>query len=377
MSSSSPPPPSPPPLQTTYTHLLTLLHPSPPFILEIDILPSTYPPVIQYEHPALALPKSLLIKLYLHARSIFFHHDGKSSDLSASLPASSDGNGNEQEREEEYGYEATLKATRILLLLEPNHLTASNFLKGHLQLLSLPPPKNNKTPQRSDNGATLRAQLHSSLTFLTTLLTSPLPKHAKASTLWSHRLYLIKTYHHHLLPQPPPSTDTTTPTATVREEEARPQRAGIYNIWTSELSTVLKAAERHPRNYYAWSYARQLFHLLQHISGTDRSNRNSVLIAEQYRTIFLETARKVHEWCSMHPRDISGWAFLVFWLREMRDGRGWGDESRRGEMEGEVERVMWETRAWVRKYEWRGESVEWFLTAATELELAGDSGVSG
>lgn len=79
----------------------------------------------------------------------------------------------------------------------------------------------------------------------------------------------------------------------------------------------------------------------------------------------------------MHPRDISGWAFLVFWLREMRDGRGWGDESSRGEMEGEVKRVMWETRAWVRKYEWRGESVEWFLTAATELELAGDSGVSG
>jgi len=366
MSSSSPPPPSPPPLQTTYPHLLNLLHPSPPSILEIDILPSTYPPLIQYEHPALALPKSLLIKLFLHARAIFFDKHG--NDEESSLPGVGDDN--------EEIYTARLKATRILLLLEPNHLTASNFLKRHLQLLSLPPPKNNKTPQRSDNGATLRAQLHSSLTFLTTLLTSPLPKHAKASTLWSHRLYLIKTYHHHLLPQPPPSTDTTSPTATVREEEARPQRAETYNIWTSELSTVLKAAERHPRNYYAWSYARQLFHLLQHISGTDRSNRNSVLIAEQYRTIFLETARKVHEWCSMHPRDISGWAFLVFWLREMRDGRGWGDESRRGEMEGEVERVMWETRAWVRKYEWRGESVEWFLTAATELELAGDSGVS-
>lgn len=159
-------------------------------------------------------------------------------------------------------------------------------------------------------------------------------------------------------------------------EEEEAQRAETYIVWTSETEIVMKAAERHPRNYYAWSYARQLFHLLQHISGTDRSNRNSVLIAEQYQTIFLETARKVHEWCLMHPRDISGWAFLVFWLREMRDGRGWGDESRRGEMEGEVERVMWETRAWVRKYEWRGESVEWFLTAATELEIAGDSGVS-
>ncbi len=47
---------------------------------------------------------------------------------------------------------------------------------------------------------------------------------------------------------------------------------------------------------------------------------------------------------------MSGWAFLAFLLGRV-DGVG---EKERG-------RVVQDTRAFVRKYKWRGESVEWFL----------------
>lgn len=38
-----------------------------------------------------------------------------------------------------------------------------------------------------------------------------------------------------------------------------------------------------------------------------------------------------------------------------------------GLMEDEVGRVARGTRAWVKKYGWKGESVEWFLEALREL----------
>ena len=72
----------------------------------------------------------------------------------------------------------------------------------------------------------------------------------------------------------------------------------------------------------------------------------------------------------MHPRDISGWAFLVFWLGKMRE-QVLQLRSREGEVEGEVGRVVAETREWLRKYAWNGESVEWFLKAVNELGLEG------
>ncbi len=45
-------------------------------------------------------------------------------------------------------------------------------------------------------------------------------------------------------------------------------------------------------------------------------------------------------------------------------GMGGGDEARQ-----EVQRVVRETREWVRKYEWKGESVEWFLKGVAQLGL--------
>lgn len=61
----------------------------------------------------------------------------------------------------------------------------------------------------------------------------------------------------------------------------------------------------------------------------------------------------------MHPRDVSGWGFLVFLMAS--------EETVDGDSDGG--RIVRETTEWVRKYEWEGESVEWFLKAVGQLQL--------
>lgn len=100
----------------------------------------------------------------------------------------------------------------------------------------------------------------------------------------------------------------------------------------------MRAGERHPRNYYAWNYARQLLATL-----SERSEDSTAELARG-------SVEVVKKWCLGHPRDVSGWAFLAFLL---------GRVDRVGAEGGE--RVVRETRAFVRKFQWRGESVEWFL----------------
>jgi len=330
--------PSPPPqpeatesslIEEAYTQLITALHPPHPSILEIDILPSTYPPQILFDPPALALPKFLLAKLFLLARRRFFDKHPPSLQT-----------GNE-------GYDARLKATSILLLFDPNHVTAANFRKQHIQHCSA--NRINACERHAADSAAshlLAQALSHELAFLTSLLTSPLNKHAKSSTLWAHRLWIFQH-----LPDVIMSMDDT-------KANASPT---MQNIWTRELQIVMKAGERHPRNYYAWNYARQLICIVQ----------SFVRSVGEYQELLIDTSGEVHRWCLMHPRDTSGWAFLGFWLEKVRDQvRKWEHlRSSEGILEGEICRVARGTKAWVKKYDWKGESVEWFLKALKELGL--------
>ena len=70
--------------------------------------------------------------------------------------------------------------------------------------------------------------------------------------------------------------------------------------------------------------------------------------------------KTVHKWCLAHPRDISGWGFLAFWL----DHSSRGNESEM-EMVNQtmVDAVIQRTEAFVRDLDWRGKSVEWFLSS--------------
>lgn len=151
------------------------------------------------------------------------------------------------------------------------------------------------------------------------------------------------------------------------DEVDRTERA--ERVWEIELDIVMKAGERHPRNYYAWNYARELvWHLLGRadgVGGVEEGKKGNC------RGFLVENLGRIHGWCLMHPRDISGWAFLVFWIGKMGDGarreRDSGENG--GWAQDDVGRVVQETKEWVKKYEWKGESVEWFLKAAKELGI--------
>lgn len=90
----------------------------------------------------------------------------------------------------------------------------------------------------------------------------------------------------------------------------------------------------------------------------------------------------VQKWCFAHPRDISGWAFLAFLLRQRRyDGaptisatiamnnglsKGAGRVEKVTAKENATQRAVAETKEFVRKFKWKGASVEWFLKAMGE-----------
>ena len=306
------------PTENAYARLISALHHSDlegSTILEIDILPSSHSPQLLYEHPALALPKGLLIQLYLTARKLLFSH--------LASP-----------REETY--DAALKATSIVLLWDPNHLTAANFRKRYIQSLSTTWAGNGYA---EEDGRRLTDAVQRELRFLDSLLTSPLTKHAKASTLWGQRLWIVQNFWAQTLLEDSSSVEGDTPNkATIKR---------IMSQWDYELSIVMKAGERHPRNYYAWQYARQL---LQLVDGE---------LSPQMKGIRVESLGKAHQWCLMHPRDVSGWGFLVFLMAS--------EETVDGDSDGK--RIVRETREWVRKYEWEGESMEWFLKAVGQLQL--------
>ena len=135
--------------------------------------------------------------------------------------------------------------------------------------------------------------------------------------------------------------------------------SGMRCFWDGELANVMKAGERHPRNYYAWQYARQLFSIIR--SGCVKGRPGD-------RGLLRDSIGLVHGWCLMHPRDISGWAFQVFLLEQLRsEGRDEGDKGKK--FEDEIGKSAFETREFARKYEWKGESVEWFLKAMKTLDI--------
>lgn len=119
---------------------------------------------------------------------------------------------------------------------------------------------------------------------LDSFLTSPLKKHTKSPTLWAHRYWLHSAFGSF----PYPSS---------------PHKNGVpYDTFlSSELEIVIKAGEQHPKNYYAYDYARKLVRVALQQSHDEK------------RSLNLESfVQRVHEWCTKHPSDISGWSFLLF-----------------------------------------------------------------
>ncbi|AEO71658.1 a67ed0fe-6848-4d26-8f29-0b21886e42aa [Thermothielavioides terrestris] len=151
-----------------------------------------------------------------------------------------------------------LAATAVILLFDPEYLTAANVRKRLVQAMI----------SGSGAAAAARARLESEKRFVDSLLTSRLHRHTKSPTLWSHRRWLLGVFISLDLP---------------------------VDVLQDIKDVVFVAGERHPRNYYAWCHARFLM-------GLDKPIHRA------------EVLEAVQAWCFQHHTDTSGWSFLYFLL---------------------------------------------------------------
>ncbi|KAI0181349.1 hypothetical protein GGR52DRAFT_31106 [Hypoxylon sp. FL1284] len=209
-------------------------------LLEIEFLGREYPlaPGTSYLRDGLAVgvPKLRLAQAFFVARQMLQnYHDGNT--------ASDD---------------ELLAATAVLLLMDPEHLTAANTRK---RLLMSTLDKRGADESAEPAEAALRREKQ----FVDSLLTSRLHRHTKSPVLWSHRRWLCLLFAAHGVP---------------------------IDIRRDIKSIVMTAGERHPRNYTAWHHARILL-------------RYDSLDAELVAT-------DVKEFCLRNHTDISGWSFLGY-----------------------------------------------------------------
>lgn len=166
-----------------------------------------------------------------------------------------------------------------MLLLDPEHITAANFRKRRLLAL-----------RDADDMLVYHKALMSELCFLDSILTSPLHRQTKSPTLWWHRSWLLRLI------------------APLELKSASGKR--IATIISAALDSVCKSGERHPKNYYAWQYARRLVAALVRVAA-------QVDAPFPFDWVVSAFSDRVCNWCFKHPSDISGWSFLLFLLTRL------------------------------------------------------------
>jgi hypothetical protein len=262
-------------------------------LLEIEILKGSYlfePGThVMKDGPAIAVSKLGLVQAYFFALQIVKHHTAEGCRATPLTRGEED---------------KLFSATAIMLLMDPEHLTAANTRKRIIKAYS---DKEAADTPRLEELIILEKR------FIDSLLTSHLHRHTKSPTIWSHRRWLVPHFIRHRL----------------------------FNIEKDISDIVMVAAERHPRNYYAWHHAR----MLQSLVGVP---------AEPVRER-LEQA--MFAWCTRHHDDVSGWSFLRHLL--LKDG--WYDAGRRAS-------VVRKTHKLARSMRWTNESVWWFLRTAAPLD---------
>lgn len=241
-------------------------------LLEIELLGQSHvlPPATYYmqDGPAVAIPKLRLVQAFISAQAIL----------------------KRQLRTKSEAGQTVLDATAVMLLMDPEHLTAANARKRLL----------------TDENVTIEDLQHEKY-FIDSLLTSRLHRHTKSPTLWNHREWLLKRLC---------------------------IRYSSKNALDDFAKVILIAAERHPRNYYAWSHARFL---------RDREKA----AGSNVDGLDVELSELTKKWCFSHHDDISGWAFLGLLLRNSSTT--------------ERHDIFHETIKLTRSFSWRGESVWYFL----------------
>ncbi|KAI0406271.1 hypothetical protein F4802DRAFT_107788 [Xylaria palmicola] len=207
-------------------------------LLEIEVLGPSHPleAGVNFlrDGNAVAIPKLRLVQAFFVARQILQKHlEGDRGIITDAVTA----------------------ATPVLLLMDPEHLTAANIRKRRLA-----------------SGSPTPAALEREKQLVDTLLTARLHRHTKSPTLWSHRRWLVTICWTLGLP---------------------------WDIRHDIQSVVMVAGERHPRNYVAWQHARFL---------VDRDPSLAAAIAFDAK-----------EFCLRNHSDISGWTFLSDCITRIQD----------------------------------------------------------
>ncbi|KAI1171653.1 hypothetical protein F4777DRAFT_44229 [Nemania sp. FL0916] len=208
-------------------------------LLEIEFLGQSHPlePGVSFlqDENAIAIPKLRLLQAFSVAYNIFRKYvEDPSGTITNDVVA----------------------ATSILLLMDPEHLTAANIRKRALMA----------------SGNLTLVNLKKEQQFVDTLLTARLHRHTKSPTLWSHRRWLVAT-----------CWTLSTP----------------WDIRRDIQTVVMVAGERHPRNYVAWQHARFLI--------------------DHDLSLAATVAFDVKAFCLRNHSDISGWAFLSDCITRIRD----------------------------------------------------------
>ncbi|ATY63802.1 Protein prenyltransferase [Cordyceps militaris] len=262
-------------------------------LLDIEVLgPSHILPhgtyVLQEEN-AVAIPKLNILRAFLPAYKIFKRH----IDYQDVTP------------------DELLRATSVMLLLDPEHMTAANARKRQIQQIE------------QGNMRLLDIRIDAEFYFIDSLLTSRLHRHTKSPTLWGHRQWLL--------------------------ELCTSMQRPVDSLPTALAKLIFISAERHPRNYYAWCHARYLLDLAsrqrQH-AAPDRGTRWPPQ-QEQDAAALEALTDAVKTWCFSHHDDTSGWSFLTVLI------------ARRPQAAAIA--LFTETLGRAEAFSWRGESVWYFL----------------
>lgn len=238
-------------LQIVYHDIASALSTKSPELLEIEFLPKSHSlpddSNVLIKGSSIAVTKVKLVQAFIVARQVFFKHM-KVCD---------------QEKEKELR-----DATAVMLLLDPEHLTAANTRKRLI------------LKYKHGSGSQFVELLKDELRFVDGYLTSRLHRHTKSPTLWSHRRWIIEK---------------------LRDSNEK------HDILEDLGSVVLIAAERHPRNYYAWSHMRWLVQVFD-------NSRTRTADDAKSQSDYLKLTSVVKDWCLKNPSDISGFSFLLFCL---------------------------------------------------------------
>lgn len=228
--------------QSIYNDIVDAISSGTEGLLEIEFLGKSHPvpagSTVLRDGNSIAIPKLKLVQAFCIARQLFFK-----------LKDSIEGN-----------HQDLIEATAVILLMDPEHLTAANTRKRIIQACLARSP------------AELDSLVKRELVFIDSLLTSPLHRHTKSPTLWGNRRWILD----------------------VRKSIQMP-----FDVLRDLTDVVMISAEKHPRNYYAWLHMRWLF---KECAGADSDFNIPKLLLT------------VKSWVLRHPGDTSGWSFLLYVL---------------------------------------------------------------